>query len=218
MSDLPIDITNCLKNLPTILYRGDQSTRVHPVTKQSALVHQYNAHGLLANLAFGGNPLAIASAGIQTTISQHIAGWAHSHYLSFSSDLAIAQTFAIGHTGKALAPTYNQSWDAVVFSFDISQMTWSIKSLGVYIGTRAVNGPPYFNGVTTVALIDCVLILSALVAAGQTQFQLELTLAQQDKEWLIMPLDPMPPGTFSHIGYSAILQRCLISGNHFDLI
>lgn len=218
MSDLPIDITNCLKNLPTILYRGDQSARVHPVTGQSVLVHQYNTHGLLTNLSFGGNPLAVANTGIQATISQHIAGWAHSHYLSFSSDSAIARTFAIGPTKKTLMPTYNQSWDAVVFNFDILQMTWSIKSLGVYIGTKAANGPPYFNGVTTVALIDCVLILSSLVAAGQTQFQLELTLAQQNKEWLLIPLDPMPPGTFSHIGYSAILQRCLISGNHFDLI
>lgn len=218
MSSLPIDITNCLKNLPKTLYRGDQAKRVSH-SGQSAMVDQYISQGLFTNLIFNGNPLAVSRSGIQSSVVQHINGWSTSHYLSFSTDIRIARIFAAGLTSKNLNPTYNPKWDAVIFSLDLTKLQWQLKSIGIYVGTYTFNsGPAYFNGVTQVALIDCVTLLTTLISNGQNQYLSELSLARNDNEWLIIPLDPLPPGPNSHIGYSAQLQSCLISGSHFDLI
>jgi|GEM_PF-5487061 len=218
MFNSPIDLTDSLKNLPKTLYRGDQAARICRTTGQSVMVNQYQQQGLFTNLICSGNPLAVSRAGISSTTIQHINGWSLSHYLSFSTDIRVAEIFAAGLTSKTLSPTYNSTWDAVIFSFETSQMQWQLKSVGVYIGTQQFNSIPYFGGVTTVALIDCVTLLKSLVTSGQNQFATELTLAQNDNEWLVIPLDPVPPGTNSHIGFSAQLQSCLISGDHFDLI
>ena len=217
--NLPIDMTNAQKNMPNVLYRGDQAKRICKLSNRSLMVDQYQQLGLFTNLICSGNPLAVNRSGIRATVSQHIKGWSQSHYLSFSTDRKIAEIFAQGFSGKSITPTYGNKWDSVIFEFNTSKVSWKIRGIGVFCGTKKVQEPTYLNGLTTVLLIDCVTLLRSIVASGGIQFQPELDLAQQYKEWLLIPADTMPPGhQYSHIGYSAVLHQDLVIGNHFDFI
>lgn len=206
---------------PSVLYRGDQATRYNRKNGTSLMVDKYKAYGLHTNLMCGGNPLEVSRDGIAPTVTKHINGWDKSHYLSFSEDQATAEAFAGGMTRRQLVHPQGASWEAAIFSFDVSQMTWTRMIDHVYFGEKFVpTAPQYFpGGITRLALIDCVSLLRTQIQIGKSNAMHELSLAHHDKEWLIIPLDPLPPGApFNHMGCSSALLPDLVSGTHYDFL
>jgi hypothetical protein len=195
-----------VSKIPEVLYRGDRAARRCP-NGSLVYVSGYKSMGLHTNLICGGQSNAVARLGLRAAVAQHIRGWATSHFLSFSKNLGTAEFFAKKcDPSKQLYPHQDEGWEAVIFELHKTDWTWTSHALGIYIGSQPTNQQK--NGY--IALLDNVTLLSILAQQNAGQFAAELSLATSEKEWLVIPLDPINLG----IGATGLTAQLLPGAVH----
>jgi hypothetical protein len=156
--------------------------------------------GLWSQLANCGNPYAVAQFGLLDAVTRHVgapASFLRTHFLSFTSDEAVALRYARNpppdepDIDKASYP--DDSWEHthyVVFRLNISQR--QLVEPGVY---RLA----YNQGAHQALLIDVPDYLTAMApqSADAAPLQEARKNAARDREWLVLPAELIPDGTLS---------------------
>lgn len=192
------------------LWRGDNDSGN---VRQLKMTVQ-RAAGLLSNMANGGNPLALAQQGFLNSIQSHVSpGWSHTHFLSFSKSKTVAESFAIGHSGKSLQLSNEQKWDAIVAEVDLGGLShvkqystgmdhYSFMELGLqqnliqldfaWVLARNIMFRDRSPAIRNILVVDVHQHLIHLQSQGTKVPSQVLNNAQRDQEVLILPLDPLP--------------------------
>lgn len=188
--------------LPPFLYRGDadpQNTRqlreVNPASPYSCL---------LTNLSAGGDGRAIFSTPFPDTINRHVAvGWVKTHFLSFTSDKAVAQRFATGGQDRTLEPYDGRHWDTSLTVVDTGKLNAQEVETGAYRCQyrSKINPIEYSSPASIFEAIgksqdpqhSALLInVATYLKAKSPDMEAAIANAMRDKEWLILPTD-IPP-------------------------
>jgi hypothetical protein len=155
----------------------------------------------------------VFSAPLLPLVTTHVNGaWPKTHFLSLTSDRAIAEWFADGGRSRVLTPLPPdaKSWDTAVLKFDtgLFSAVSPTQTAGIYLCSYQPRPPLRPGGdpflwVAHVAspviqslnprnllVVDVVAALAALspVTAGVAQ---ALSNAQRYQEWLFLPIDPI---------------------------
>lgn len=199
------------------------------------------AAGLYTTLINSGNPLALNQQGFVSSIQMHShGGWNTSHFLSFSKNRAIAESFAVGLSGKTLSRSNYTNWDCLIAEIDLSKLTHkgtlsigidhyqyqelplqqslinlnTIHQIGFEAGyntRRASNWPTTRNFI----LVDVYTLLNQLATSGYTISPVALYNSQVEEEVLVLPADPL----WNEVGNSAQLDLGALSKiEYFNLI
>jgi hypothetical protein len=213
--------------LPSFLYRGDADPKLLRHVRE-----YWNRGWLQTNLGSGGRGSDIYSAPLIALVEAHVnATWPRTHFLSFSADRAVAESFARGEdSSKALAPAAPDSteWDTSIFTFDCSRLSAVGKLAEGFLLCRYPHHPQgtvplsasaigrmimdhHRGGVEVpVVLVD---VLSALAAAdSEDPAVLEAQRkASCDQEWLVLPLEPHTNELNNRVELTALLDDSCIS-------
>lgn len=189
--------------VPKRLYRGDADPRN---TRKLREVNPATAYGyLLTNLSAGGDGRAIFSAPFPATINQHVAiGWDKTHFLSFTSDQAVALRFATGGQDRKLEPHAGHQWDTSLIVLDTDKLNAQEAEAGIYLCQYQSN----INATTqssTLSIVESIFRSLGKAQDGQHSALLvdvatylramrpamseAISNAMRDKEWLILPTD-----------------------------
>jgi hypothetical protein len=168
--------------IPKNLYRGDSDKNGDRILRKSL------REGMICtNLVSGGNGRIIFKKPLLELVKVHInPGWEKSHFLSFSECKNKALEFgAFSFVGEH-SPYYEDgdSWNFALLKFQTTNLVdCVVKESGVYECSYSPYLKEFKNG-CKILLIDTVEYLkanSALVTASQ------LTNAERDMEWLVLP-------------------------------
>ena len=103
-----------------ILYRGDSD----PNQQRQLVTSLTRREGLFTNLINSGNPLALSQQPFIGSLQKHITtSWGQTHFLSFSSDLKVAEMFARGPQNRTLSVGSFTNFNTVIAEIDTSQFT-----------------------------------------------------------------------------------------------
>jgi hypothetical protein len=166
------------------LYRGDSDKAGDRILKKSI-----REGFLCTNLISGGNPRSIFREPLLDLVKRHITpGWGKTHFLSFSEYKDKAVEFgAYGFIGDH-CPYYDYEdiWHFALLKFDPTNLGTTIeRERGVYVCSYT-NSLIEFRDGCRILLINTVEYLKANSALNADS---ELSNAERDKEWLILPIN-----------------------------
>jgi len=219
------------------IWRGDQDQ--HNIRQLQFTVK--TCDGLYSTLINSGNPAALSQQGFVSSIQKHAHGnWSTSHFLSFSKNKSVATGFAVGTSGKTLAPSSQSSWDTLIACIDLHKLR-HIGSVAVgidhfefqeigrsqnlihlqfpydlgfgnVIDHRRAAGIPTTRNIWTV---DVHLLLTYLNSNGVSVSPAALATSLKEEEVLVLPVDPFWGGA----GLTAQVDfGCVASLEYFHLI
>lgn len=173
------------------LYRGD-SDRNSVRNLRTTAPHGY----LMTNLNNGGHGRTIDEQPLIDLINRHITkGWNTTHFLSFSEDEDTAFGFGMNSLDfeteereKYIESPWNENWEFAISRINLSDMRLKELSNGVYEGRYKTLNQLYASVVpeSRMILIDVVKFL-----ADFDGFELTKSLSLNEKEWLILPANPI---------------------------
>ncbi len=206
------------------LYRADKKGN-------KTLPEKYYSDGLLSKqLNSGDNPLPHQKYGWLETIKNHIHYstdqekfiYDTTQYLSFTSDLNRAFFFLSTTMKLKYSATDRNSAEAFIFNATIDKLSLKEISEGLFIYSYKCNynkpkTDPKFQSLLS-SFINCnicstnqdyehkLLIINAekYLFRQKEIYPIEYSFASDDKEWLLMPLDPMIG--INAIGYQSRIQ------------
>ena len=166
--------------LPKKLYRGDSDSQRDRMLRHSLQM-------LFTNLISSGNGQEIKNPLIEL-VKQHIdSSWGKTHFLSFSESEEKAHEFgSFGLVGDYY-PCYDvdASWHFAIVTLDAANLkVCTLRERGVYECSYDTSSRECKNG-CKIALIDTV---EYLKANSQLNTASQLSNAERDKEWLLLPI------------------------------
>jgi hypothetical protein len=218
--------------LPSFLYRGDSDP------KRLRHVHEYwNRGWLQTNLGSCGHGSDIYSAPLIALVEAHVnATWPHTHFLSFSADRAVAESFARGEASdKALerAAPDSSEWDTAIFTFDCSRLSavdelaegflccrYPHRSVPLSVGGlgRCMMDDDRDSIEVPVLLVDVLSALAAVDSEDPAVLEAQRK-ARRDQEWLMLPLEPHTNELNGSVALTALLDdSCISDREKFRLI
>jgi hypothetical protein len=196
------------------LFRGESLSHDRSDKERVATIKQFHltGQGLWTKLVNHGNPYELIQLGLLEGLKRHIAdatSFATTHFLSFTSHEAAALFYArtppvTNEEDIGQAPYPDEGWrytKYVVFKLKVAEP--QPISEGVYCLR-------YNSGANAAILINALEYLSALPGDAKTSplFTKAFNFANDDKEWLVLPADPIKDGT---------LSACLCKGSDFEV-
>ncbi|WP_375584239.1 hypothetical protein [Cyclobacterium xiamenense] len=190
-------------NIP--LYRGD-SDKYSTRNLRTTAPHGY----LMTNLNKGGEGRIIDEKPLIDLINRHVdEGWNTTHFLSFSEDENTAFRFGM-HTQlnqviekrqNYVEVSWDNGWEFVITRINTINLEAKELSPGVYEGKYKTTNPLYAKVLPISRLI---IIDVAKFLLGLTGFDKSKLNSSTDKEWLILPANPIK--FVNRIEYSSILD------------
>lgn len=208
--------------LPMALYRGDQDA--HGVRNLRGC---WNRGWLQTNLGSGGRGSDLFRSPLVKLVEQHVNGeWPQTHFLSFSSDRRIAESFARGTTGKSLHALSEdvQEWDTAILTLNCQRLTvrrtngpgffvcsynhlaQPMTSMSMEAISRLIQDSYHQNSQVPVLLIDVLTALNALETKDDAIREARYK-AERDHEWLILPLEAFETALTALLDDSCISNR-----------
>lgn len=193
------------------LYRGDRDPNLKRKLRTTA-PHGY----LMTNLNSGGEGRTISEKPLIELIDKHInIGWNTTHFLSFSEDKNTAFRFGLNcpilteankQQQNYIDVSYDDNWEFVISTIDPNKMSIERLKHGIFVGKYQTNNPKYKEilPVSKVLLINVTKFLADFANYEQSK-----TNSARDKEWLILPANPME--FVNGTEYSSILEGGCIS-------
>jgi hypothetical protein len=154
------------------------------------------------------------------------------HFLSFSSDRVVAESFARGRTGGQLValPDDEEHWNTSLFTFDTQRLhTVQPVSPGVFAALfshqpqafatalafeealgLSIQDQNYRGHDIPVVLIDSMAALEA-VEPKTSAVNDAIEKAKWDREWLVLPADPFSDSLSGRVELTALLDASCIS-------
>ncbi|MCB9061369.1 MAG: hypothetical protein H6622_07610 [Halobacteriovoraceae bacterium] len=197
-----------------ILYRGDSDPRL----QRQLVTSLTRKEGLFTNLINSGNPLALGQQPFINSLQQHITtSWGQTHFLSFSSDINVAEMFAKGPQNRTLSSGSFTNFNTIIAEIDTNQFNminnfnngiiryqYSLETdtsriyppqgLIQKIALDHVYQPrlnKQVNTVEDIIIIDVVAHLNFLISQGVQVNSTALQYAMNDKEFLVLPITPL---------------------------
>lgn len=166
------------------LYRGDSDKN-----GDRNLKHSLRERMLFTNLISSGNGQEIFTNSLIELVKRHInPGWCKTHFLSFSECENKALEFgSFGLVGEHYpCDDFEASWHFAMLTLDTTNLhVCTLKESGVYECSYDPSVIEFKNG-CRIALIDTV---EYLKANSQLDTASQLTNAERDKEWLLLPIN-----------------------------
>jgi hypothetical protein len=214
--------------IPPYLFRGDRDSLTRRKVRQN-----WDSGWLQTNLGDGGRGSDIFREPLRKLVVSHVnETWGATHFLSFSSERVIAESFALDQTGGTLVrlPDDAELWDTAIFTFDTRCLLSQREiSPGVFVAPFAheartssselpvelkimllIQDANYRGHDVPVLLIDSLAALDS-VEPKTTEVKEAIEKAKWDREWLILPLDPFADSLSGRFELTALLDASCIS-------
>lgn len=214
--------------MPQNIFRGDQDS--HRIRK---VRENWNRGWLQTNLGDNGHGSELFKAPLVQLVERHVNSlWPKTHFLSFTADRRIAESFACGSSGKSLLalPENAPEWDTAILTLDCKRLkilregspgffycsyphrSQQIVNLSVGAIARLAQDINRQDRLIPILLIDVLTVLNEI--SSRTVEVLEAKRkAERDREWLVLPMEPF------ETEYTALLDdSCISNKEKFQLI
>lgn len=191
------------------IYRGDSIINFENTSERSEKIKNLEQHvdgGIIANSALGGDVYSVYKSPIDVLIKNHIDPEVHAYtyktdFLSFTSEHNIAKKYSFGKdvTFEMMysSQTYdNDNYTNLIFVIDIGQKVKSDIEGFYWLDYKCDRNEEFCwhcskfqNYKHKLLVIDCV---SYINKNYKSNMKVALRNATRDKEWLILPFDPLP--------------------------
>lgn len=133
-----------------------------------------------------GNGASVIKHGLPWSIGSHstLTNWQTTHFLSFSEDRTIAEGFMMQVATTKRIVKVGDAWNGHIVSFDQARFASVVpQGDGVYLATWCTPG---------IVKTHQILIVDVVTYMRHASVGHKAPFAQQEKEWVLLPMDPMP--------------------------